>query len=565
MCGIFGGIGVSETEAQKCLENIHRGNDGITVRRHGDVVIGSRRHLVKKSDKPDVAPGESDQPYDSDDGKVHLVFNGELYNFAELKDKMVAEGTEFKTHGDTEVWLRLYERDGANFVSNPKIDSLFSLAIHDEKENKLLITRDWPGRIPLFYYYDKEKRIFLFSSELKGFRPLDWMSLQAPVELRPGDIISLDLETFELTTDEFYRPKRIPTTQPLLEVGAEFHRRLKISAANRTMGDVPICTMLSGGIDSLMTTYYVLSSIDFNKVSYKPTSYVFAIDDYVSEDVRRAKIAAESFKEIGLELKEIRVSGEQLVEDIPNIIDHFEMRKIKALSVYPLPIYYYLAPEMHKDGFKVTIGGHGVDEMLGAYDAWKELKTSHKVQISPKSRILFMNSIYENMMRRASIIFMNKGPIEARFPFLQTDVCEYALGIDPKWLSLSAENAGHMLNLISERAGRRESWTGQLTETNDYLVRYLDNNGEHPDDASDDVRHEMEKLFWKLPLIVAGMHAVAESYLPFHSIFNPKLRGQHGAGITSLESKVVERFGELGSTDGEIFMKMAEQSFGKAL
>jgi len=72
----------------------------------------------------------------------------------------------------------------------------------------------------------------------------------------------------------------------------------------------------------------------------------------------------------------------------------------------------------------------------------------------------------------------------------------------------------------------------------------------------------MEKLFWKLPLIVAGMHAAEESYLPFHSIFNPKLRGQHGAGITSLESKVVERYRELGTTDGEIFMKMAEQSFG---
>ena len=74
---------------------------------------------------------------------------------------------------------------------------------------------------------------------------------------------------------------------------------------------------------------------------------------------------------------------------------------------------------MKKDGFKVTIGGHGVDELLGAYDSWKELNKSHDVQIRSASRMFFINGIYNNMLKRASIIFMNRGPIEARFPFLQ--------------------------------------------------------------------------------------------------------------------------------------------------
>ena len=91
MCGIFGGIGVSIEQGRAALDAIRRGNDGVTVRQYGDVVLGSRRHLVKVSDKLDVRPGESDQPYDSNDGRIHLVFNGELYNFAEIRDDLAAQ------------------------------------------------------------------------------------------------------------------------------------------------------------------------------------------------------------------------------------------------------------------------------------------------------------------------------------------------------------------------------------------------------------------------------------------------------------------------------------------
>ncbi|PPR11166.1 MAG: Asparagine synthetase [glutamine-hydrolyzing] 1 [Alphaproteobacteria bacterium MarineAlpha11_Bin1] len=562
MCGIFGGVGATQQEVRKSLELIRRGNDGITTREYRDVVLGARRHLVKQSRKPDVAPGESDQPYESEDGQIHLVFNGELYNFADLRDELQAAGITFSTEGDTEVFLRMYEAYGDAFCDGPrKFDSLFSLAVHDQSKNTLLITRDWPGRIPLFYFYDKDSRVFLFSSELKGFAAIDRISLADPVELVPGTMAILDLESFELSIRPVFSPQPVKTEHPLSEVSREFHLRLKRSAANRTMGDVPICTMLSGGIDSVMTSYYVLSSIDFDRVDFQPTSYVYAISDYESEDIRRAKNAAEGFEDIGLTLKEIRTSGDQLVEDLPDIIHTFEMRKIKALSVYPLPIYYYLGPVMHADGFKVTIGGHGVDELLGAYDAWKELKASHKAQVTLKSRLAFINSIYENMMRRASIIFMNRGPIEARFPFLETNVCEYALGIDRRWLSMSTENVEYLLSEMDKRSGPDADWTEQMHETHRYLSAYLDNNGAHPENADEETIHEMEKLFWKLPLIGAGIHASDESFLPIKVLFNPKLRGQHGSGITSLEDRVLERYRDLGTTDQEIFHQMAAKAF----
>lgn len=560
MCGIIGGIGLTKEEAYECLVRIKRGDDGISVRKNHDVVMGSRRHLVKESRKRDILSGESDQPYDSDDGKIHLVFNGELYNFADLRDELSGKA-KFHTQGDTEVFLKLYECYGKDFVKNPKIDSMFALAIHDQRANKLFITRDWPGRVPLFYYYDPDKRHFIFSSELKGFRPLSEVKLSKPVELKPGYMASLDLGTFDLRVEQYYKPRSLKKSLPLLKIGEELHRLLKRSAGHRTMGDVPICTMLSGGIDSLLTTYYVLSSIDFRKVGYRPTSYVFAIENFNSPDVRRAKIAAEGFKWMGLNLKEVRISGDRVVRDIADIIEIFEMRKIKALSVYPLPIYYYLAPEMRKDGFKVTIGGHGVDELLGAYDSWKELDKSHKVQIDYRSRLMFINAIYENMMRRASIIFMNRGPVEARFPLLEVGVCEYCLGIDPKWLSISCENAELLLELINEKAGKKSAWTEQLLTIHDYLVSYLENNGNHPEGRDKKIAHEIEKFFWKFPFVVAGMYAVSESGLPFSTLFNAKLRGQHGSGLTSLEPKIVEYYRDLGKTDAEVFKSIVRKAF----
>jgi hypothetical protein len=173
---------------------------------------------------------------------------------------------------------------------------------------------------------------------------------------------------------------------------------------------------------------------------------------------------------------------------------------------------------------------------------------------------LFINNIWENMMRRASIIFMERGPIEARFPFLQPDVCEYMLGVDPKWLKITPHNAELMLELITDRAGAREGWGDKIPWIHDYLVQYVDTGGQ-PEGFDDEHRTEVEKLFWKFPLMVAGMHAAAESYLPFHLLFNAKLRGQHGAGISSLEPRIVKHYADLGATDIEIYRSIVTRAF----
>ena len=553
MCGIFGGQNVNKDEVEKAINLIKRGEDGISIETlNDDIIFASRRHLVKKSGKDYIK--KSDQPYFNSKKEIALIFNGEFYNFENYKNNLIEEKVKFDSTGDTEVFLKLYEKRGIDFLFDRQIDSLFAIAIYDSIKKKIFIARDWPGRIPLYYYHDKNK--FIFSSELKAFKAIKNLSLQKPIELEPGHYIEFDLKSNAMKKVKFYEVKNnlIKKDEKILDVGLKLHQLLDESAKNRTMADVPICTMLSGGIDSVLSTFYVFKNLNFKNMNYQPTSYVFSVKDFVSTDVEKARIAAKSFSSINLKLVEVTAHKDEIVKDTKSIIETFEMRKMKALSFYPLPIYWFLAPQMKKDGFKVTIGGHGVDELLGAYDSWKELNASHDVQVRPISRLAFINNIYNNMLKRASIIFMNRGPIEARFPFLNPIVCEYMLSIDKKWLQISPENAEILLKLLDKKKIR------SLEKFSENLHAYL----AHPESLDKDAEkfgYDLKKIFWKFPLIVSSYFASEESFLSFDQVFNPKLRGQHGAGITSVEGDIVKKYKDFGNTDTEIFKSMANNIF----
>ena len=555
MCGIFGGIGITFEESKEAIKLIRRGEDGITVAKLSEnIVFAARRHLVKNSGNENKN-NQSDQPYYSNDKNVALIFNGEFYNFENFKKDLKKEKMKFSSIGDTEVFLKLYEKNGINFVYDKNIDSLFALAIYDCIKNKIFITRDWPGRIPLYFYKD-EKR-FIFSSELKAFKAIKNISLQQPEELEPGYFIEFDILSNSLSKKKFFSPNNtiIKSNTDILDIGKKLNFLLNESAKNRTMADVPICTMLSGGIDSVLSTFYVFKNLNFKNMNYQPTSYVFSVKGFNSTDVAKARISAESFSSIGLKLVEVEANKIEIVKDTPKIIETFEMRKIKALSFYPLPIYWYLAPKMRQDGFKVTIGGHGVDELLGAYDSWKELNKPHEVQIRSTSRLAFINNIYNNMLKRASIIFMNRGPIEARFPFLNPKVCEFLLSIDKKWLQLNEFNAQVLLKLIEKKK------IDTLKHIQNILEDYLKNPLLFEKNFSDQEIIDIKKIFWKLPLIISSYYASEESFLKFDQVFNPKLRGQHGAGVTSVEKDITLKYSNLGSSDTEIFKKMANNIF----
>ena len=555
MCGIFGGTISNEKIVKKALEFIERGNDGTTIEKiNKDIIFGARRHLVKFSGKNEANKTKSDQPYHSEDKKIRLIFNGEFYNFEKIKSELKKK-IHFSTDGDTEVLLKLYETEGIDFLLNKNIDAMFSIAIYDEKINKIFIARDWPGRIPLYYYHKDEN--FFFSSELKGFKAIKNFSLQNPIELEPGHYIEYCLENKTIKKKKYFTPQNniINIDTSIYDIGKKFNKLLDESSKNRTMGDVPICTMLSGGIDSYLTTYYVFKNLLKKNKNFEPVSYVYGVKGKNTIDVEKARLASKGFSEIGHKLVEVIGDPATLVNDVPDIVYSFEMRKLKALSFYPLPIYWFLAPVMKQDGFKVTIGGHGVDELLGAYDSWKELSKPHEVQIRSASRMFFINGIYNNMLKRASIIFMNRGPIEARFPFLQPDVCEYLLSIDSKWLKMSKENVEILLSLINDSNAKNE-----LDYLCSALTIYLDNEEDYKNQVSDELKKDIEKIFGNFHYWFQVTMS-QKNLFKIRLAFRPKLRGQHGAGITSLENEITNKYHKYGNNDKDIFLNLSSELF----
>ena len=160
------------------------------------------------------------------------------------------------------------------------------------------------------------------------------------------------------------------------------------------------------------------------------------------------------------------------------------------------------------------------------------------------------------MLKRASIIFMNRGPIEARFPFLNHNVCEFMLGIDPKWLSLNKLNAELMIKLIEETSIQES-----LVNIYKNLNLYINDEKAFFNELSPEEILDIEKIFWKFPLIASSYFASKESFLSFKDVFRPKIRGQHGAGITDIEPHIVQNYSKYGSTDTDIFKNISKEIF----
>src|SRR5438034_8022769 len=166
MCGIcgemtFDGAPVrADTIVAMRDRLVHRGPDdqGLYVSAVARIGLGFRRlRIIDLS-------AAANQPMTNEDGTVHVVFNGEIYNFRELRERLKARGHGFRTNADTEVIVHLYEERGASFVED--LDGMFAIALWDERAGRLVLARDRAGKKPLFYYRDGRR--IVFGSEIKA-------------------------------------------------------------------------------------------------------------------------------------------------------------------------------------------------------------------------------------------------------------------------------------------------------------------------------------------------------------------------------------------------------------
>src|SRR5712692_9008444 len=174
MCGIsgeltFGRSAVASADTAIAMRDrlIHRGPDdqGVFISKSGRAALGFRR--LRVIDLSQAA----NQPMPNEDGTMRVIFNGEIYNFRELREGLAARGHRFRSSADTEVIIHLYEERGPAFVD--EIDGMFAIAIWDEREGRIVLARDRAGKKPLFYYLDGDRMVF--GSEIKAILAHPWV------------------------------------------------------------------------------------------------------------------------------------------------------------------------------------------------------------------------------------------------------------------------------------------------------------------------------------------------------------------------------------------------------
>ena len=375
MCGIAGMVQThpdgaldNATVHRMCEAIVHRGPDDEGIFVKAGVGLGMRRLSII-----DLAGGH--QPVFNEDKTIWIVFNGEIYNFPELRDELEKRGHRFYTRTDTEVIVHLYEDLGAECVT--KLRGMFALALYDERRGKLLLARDRLGKKPLHYALAGNR--FLFGSEIKsilavapelasvnheallqymyfGYIP-DPITAFLPIQkLPPGHL--LELEAGQVRVRQYWDLPEYGTHPPRSdeECLEELEWRLAEAVRIRLISDVPLGALLSGGTDS--STVVALMA----RASSKPVktfSIGFGHDDF--NEARYARIVAKHF---GTEHHELIVE--------PNILETVETLTSSLEEPFGdssmLPTYYVSC--MARKHVTVALSGDGGDEIFAGYDRY---------------------------------------------------------------------------------------------------------------------------------------------------------------------------------------------------
>jgi len=370
VCGIVG-IWAAGGVTREALERmsqvlIHRGPDDHGFYANGSVGLGSRRLSII-----DLEHGH--QPISNEDGTIWTVFNGEIYNYQDLRRRLEARGHRFATHTDTEVIVHLYEDEGVDCVR--ELDGMFAFAVWDERRRTLLLARDRFGQKPLYYRHTPGR--FLFASEIKALLAVDAVepapnaeAMHHYLSLRfvpPPDTMfrgihklpaahTLVLQDGRVTLRRYWElryapklriaePEALETLERLLGDAAESHR----------VADVPVGALLSGGLDSGLVVA-LLSARTGTGVS----TFSVGVSEQDWDELPFARAVAQR---CGTDHHETTVRPD-LVEILPKLIWHLDEPSDPSAACK-----YYVA-RAAAERVKVALGGDGGDEMLGGYDRY---------------------------------------------------------------------------------------------------------------------------------------------------------------------------------------------------
>lgn len=392
MCGIVGLISPSYSEnngtskiidALRCM--VHRGPNNQDIFNSPNCILGhSRLSIIDTS-------SSANQPMISEDGNFILVFNGEVFNYLQIKSELEKEEVKFNTNSDSEVLLHLLIKKGVHALN--EINGFFAFAFYDLKRNSLLIARDRYGEKPLKYYINNNE--LFFASDLKALakiipiKKLNYDALRlylqfnyipAPLtifeganKLMPGEYIICSEGKIEIKN---YYQRNLSTPKNNSNSNSELKKLLFESVKNRMISDVPLGSFLSGGIDSSIISG-IAKDIDSNIQTF---SIGFPNEKHFDE----TRFALAVSKHLNTQHEVFNVTGHQLISNFDDFINKMDepFADSSALAVYELC-------KQTKSKITVALSGDGADELFGGYH--KHL--AHKKSLEKSfSNLLLRNS-----------------------------------------------------------------------------------------------------------------------------------------------------------------------------
>tara|TARA_B100000287_G_scaffold422941_1_gene465579 strand:+ start:89 stop:2005 length:1917 start_codon:yes stop_codon:yes gene_type:complete len=396
----------------KCLS--HRGPDDSGFFQNENISLGHNRLSI-------IDLQNSKQPMKDEKNKNIIIFNGEIYNFKELKSELRSFGHKFDTEGDTEVILKSYTQWGVECLK--KLEGMFVFCIWDDKKKQLFIGKDKFGEKPLFYYFSKEHG-FIFSSEIRSFLEVEkikqelrldtesinqYLSLNYLINnktffreiksLSPASYIILNSTNFknEISVKKYWLLEehfKKKTNDSFSEASEKINFLLEKSIKQKMFSDVENGVFLSGGIDS-STISLKLKKIDNHKMS---AHNILFKEEKFNESVD-AKIIAD-YLNVNLNHYEIPIDDD-LTNEFPKIIDAMDqpMSDTSFLSTYYLSKY-------SKKKSKVVLSGDGADELFGGYDTYiADIYRKFFPQINLKSNLLkeLPNKLFKTNLGKVGI------------------------------------------------------------------------------------------------------------------------------------------------------------------
>jgi asparagine synthase (glutamine-hydrolysing) len=399
---------VAEGELRQMLALLrHRGPDEFGILLDGEAGLGSARLSII-----DLSGGS--QPIQNEDESLWVVFNGEIFNYIELRAELEPRGHRFRTSSDTEVILHLYEEYGPACLE--KLNGQFAIAIWDVRKRQLFLARDRVGVRPLFYT-QTASNLMLFASEIKSIlsdrhvtAEIDpavvdqvfkfWAPLAPNTvfrgirELPPGHYLVADRQSVEVHQ---YWSNRFPAStgavgetcsKRQVDELVETFRHLLIDACQiRLRADVPVGAYLSGGLDSS-----TIASVVRRHTSNRLVTFSIAFSDRQFDE---SQFQREMAAHLGTDHHVVEATHADIGRVFPEVVWHTE---VPLMRTAPAPMFL-LSKLVRENGFKVVLTGEGADEFLAGYDIFKEAKIRRFWACQPGShwRSLLLKRLYPDI------------------------------------------------------------------------------------------------------------------------------------------------------------------------